>query len=488
MALDAYDAKLEKIRRLQEEHLRYYKPNPVQLAMHKSQASKRGLFAANQSGKSFSQLMEMIMTVGKVHPWRPNKTGIVMGRLCCQDVSVIEATILPTLKRIIPREECVLRGYKYTIERGKYAGTEIEIPNVTFEGKPKRFAGLLGGDFDKAYDKQNKVLTFADGSFIEIKTYEQDLQSYAGPPRDIIGHDEEPPEDKYRENVARQVTRGINLLFAMTPLNYSQWLYAEIYSQAVNDKNIDIFQMSAYDNPTADYDALAQLEASIADPAERAARMHGAFTYLEGLVYKGYGDHNYIEPFAMPKDWHRTIVIDPHPAKPTAVSWFAEDFDGKVYCYREAQIKGDIDEVCNEIKALSGGDKIDDIFCDPACKGQKTEWGKQSIYFDLQQHFPRIQLANNDVNAGIEKVKRMVNNKQGSGPRFFVFKTCPETDWQMRNLSWKGPTKTGEDRRKPEVVKKKDDLADNVRYKVMTIIEYKKYDDFKGFGIVPYAS
>jgi len=467
--LDLHAAKLEKVRRLQEESLRTYEPNPVQLLFHKSTASIRGLFAANQSGKSWAANNELAWTVGKVHPYRPNKSGPVFGRVCYQDVGVIEAVAIPTFKRILPRKECVLEG-------------------KTFEGNERRWPGLKDGDFDKAYDKQFHVIWLADGSFIEIKTYQQDLQSYAGPPRDIISHDEEPPEKVYQENLARQVTRGVNILFAMTPLNYSQWLYSDIYMKASTSDNIDVFTMSAYDNPTADVKALKELEASITDPAIRAARMYGKFTYLEGLVWKEYGNHNFIEPFSVSERWHKSVVIDPHPAKDTAVNWFAEDLDGKIYCYREASLKGSVEEVCSEIKGLCGGEDIDDVYIDPAAKGQKTNWGGDTILFKFQEAFPCIMLANNNVTGGIDKVRDMCRDKIGSGPKFFIMKNCPNTDWQMRNFSWAAPTKSGEDRAKPKVIKRNDDHCDNVRYRCMASFSHRNEDAFKGFGIRGYAS
>ena len=80
---------------------------------------------------------------------------------------------------------------------------------------------------------------------------------------------------------------------------------------------------------------------------------------------------------------------------------------------------------------------------------------------------PRIMPANNAREIGWDEVGRMVQDNPGTGPRLFVFKSCPVTDHQMRNYSWKPPTKTREDRSKPEVVKRNDDHCDNVRYRAI---------------------
>ncbi len=96
--------KAEYARQLEQEALRFYRPHDKQKLFHKSQASKRGLFGGNQSGKSYAGAMEIAMTVGKVHPWRANKSGRVFGRDCCVDFGVMKSVIIPTYQAILPRK------------------------------------------------------------------------------------------------------------------------------------------------------------------------------------------------------------------------------------------------------------------------------------------------------------------------------------------------------------------------------------------------
>ena len=464
--------KAEKLRRLREEGLRNYNPHKQQLLFHKSPAEIRALFGGNQSGKSWGKNNELCLTTGKVHPWRPNYSGAVFARDCYQNEDVLYKVAIPTYQRILPRKPCVL-------------------PGLTYEGNERVWCGLKGGDWDKAYDKQFNMLYLADGSFIEFKTYQQaktNLQSFAGPPRHIIAHDEEPPIDVYGENMARQVTLGVNILFAMTPLQYSEWLYADIYEASQVSDKIDAFKMSSFENPTADVEALRALEREIKDPAIRAARLYGEFTYLEGRVHKEYGDHNYIDPFPIPSEWDKSLVIDPHPSKPTAVNWFAEDFNGAIYCYREADYKGTVEDVCQQIKNDTGGEYLNLFLIDPAAKGQKHVHGGDSIIIEYKKHFPYLQEANNDKIYGIDKVNRYCKiGASGQKPKFMVFKSCPVTHHQMKNFSWKPPTKTGEDRTRPEVVKRNDDHPDNVRYRLMASFE-SRGTMFEGFGMGVYGA
>jgi phage terminase large subunit-like protein len=462
--------KAEYARQLEQEALRLYRPHEKQEAFHRSQASKRGLFGGNQSGKSYAGAMEIAWTVGKVHPWRSNKTGRIFGRDCCVDFGVMKSVIIPTYQGILPRKEAKLSG-------------------KTFEGKPRIWPGLKGGTWQSAWSSEERSIYLEDGSFIEVKSYEQgrtNRDTFAGPPRDIIRMDEEPPQVLYNENIMRQVTTGQNLLFTMTPLNYSMWLYSGIFEAASRDPNIDVFQMASKDNPHADSELLKMMAADISDPIERAARLYGEFTYAQGRVWKEYGDHNLIDAAPIPRDWHRSIVIDPHSEKPTAVNWYAEDHRGNIYCYREGDYKGDVEHICDQIKIQCGGEYIDMILIDPSSRQSAAIHGKGSLVDEFRKYFPGVIEANNNREIGWDVVRKMVRNTP-TGPKFFVMRCCPVTDFQMRNYSWKPPTKTGESRNKPEVVKHNEDHCDTTRYRCMA--QYARgQEDFTGFNLGVYAN
>lgn len=463
--------KAEKVRRLIEESLRTYSPSKTQLRFHQSQASIRGLFGGNQSGKSWAKNNEIADTVGKTHRFRSNYSGPVFARDCYQNEDVLEKVAIPTYRRILPRQSCLLTG-------------------KTFEGKPRVWPGLRGGKWDTAYDRQFHVINLSDGSFIEFKTYQQgerNLQSFAGPPRHIIGHDEEPRKDIYEENKARQSTLGINLLFAMTPLQYSQWLYSEIYEKAASVDNIDVFEMSSYENPVADHAAIKEIEDSIDDPAIRAARIYGKFTYLEGLVYKEFSTENIIEPFETNNlNWDYSFVIDPHLEKPAAWNLFGEDYLGNIFCIDEGDFKGDVEFICNQIRNKCRGRRIGMQLIDPSSRFSSGIHGKGRLIDVFREYFPDLMEADNDVLAGINRVKYYIKDNPGTGPRLKFFSNCTTTIHQMKNLSWKPPTKTGEDRRRPEVVKKDDDHADNCRYRLMAQHE-ENNQEFTGFGVSVYG-
>lgn len=407
------------------------------------------------------------MTVGKVHQYRPNYTGLVWGRDCCVSFNTIQSVLLPTYQRILPRKACRLDG-------------------KTFEGKPRIWPGLRGGEWKKAYDSDEKMIHFADGSFIEFKSYEQGQAAMQGPLRHIIRMDEEPTEYIFNENQVRQITIRKNIIMTMTPLNYSQWLYGQVYEAAAHNPKIAVFKMSSTENPYANAEVLASMEKDISDPVERAARLHGEFTYAQGRVWKEYGDHNVVPAALIPRDWHRSLIIDPHQEKPTAVNWVAEDHEGRLFVYREGDYKGDVEQIANQIKTQCCGEYIDMVLIDPSSRASAAIRGKGALIDEFRKYFPGVIEANNNRDLGWDIVRKMVRLGP-SGPKLFVMDNCPVTDFQMRNYSWKAPLATGESRNKPEVVKRNDDHCDCLRYRCMAKFA-RGNESFSGFNIGVYAN
>lgn len=78
---------------------------------------------------------------------------------------------------------------------------------------------------------------------------------------------------------------------------------------------------------------------------ERKALLDGDWDIFEGQVFsewrnnpEGYTSHvgtHVIEPFAVPRAWRRYRSFDFGYARPFAVQWWAVDFDGTLYLYRQ---------------------------------------------------------------------------------------------------------------------------------------------------------
>jgi hypothetical protein len=426
----------EAERRLQDEFLRFYEPHPKQLEFHQSQAAVRGLAGT----------VDMLWIIGKVHPYRPNYRGLVYARDCSPTFQVFRQVLLPMYKKMVPRYPCRLKG-------------------ETFEGNPRQWPGLKGFDWDKAYDKVDKVLHFADGSYVEFKSWDQDTDAFAGPPRHIIREDEEARiESQHRENQARQLTLPVNMMLTFTPLNYSQWLYSEICEGAATSDNVSLTTMTVYDNPFINPETIKVLEASSFNEAEKAARLRGEFTYLTGRVWKTFGQHNWLDFRKLPDRFERILSIDPHRDKDDFANIFAYDNWAKtLYCIAELRVGGDIHRRIKAMRQFCQGEQIDAIIIDPSAKQGAESLNERTILDFYLDEFPSAILADNSRAAkdhGRAIIETMAAQKPDGSTRLYIMRNCTRTYHQFLNYSYKPPSRTGEDRNKPMIFKKDEDHCD----------------------------
>lgn len=84
---------------------------------------------------------------------------------------------------------------------------------------------------------------------------------------------------------------------------------------------------------------------------------------------------------------------------------------------------------------------------------------------ELAQHGIMCKAAENDMVAGIERVKSWLNLKQ----LWFVESRCPQTIRQMKSYRWdENHSPKDDQKRKEKVYKKNDELPDCIRYALMT--------------------
>lgn len=433
----------EIARRVMEEKADLYKPHVGQKAFHESQAKIRGIFAPNRWGKTWCGAMEMYWHVTKQHPyWPPLSKGQVTGRACCVDFQTMnKAMLMDTFYKLVPR----------------------------------RF--LRGGSWEKAYSKDERTLHFTKdepiyGGFIEFLSYDQDDEAYAGVARHVIWEDEECPESKHTENLARLGTTGGILYITMTPIRPSLWVISDVFEKAETDPNIKVFGGHFTDNPYIDADHVRFMISQINDPVERQARMTGQFTWYAGKIYPAYGDKHRIKYFTPNRDWGLVVAIDPHDTKETAVTFGYWDWKETLYIMNELWLGGDVQYMAAEIKRMCGGKTPEAWLIDPSSIRDPKIHGIDSIFKKFATYFPEIVpwvSEKGSVWAGIEDVRGKLKIQTVSGlPKLFVCpETCPMTDWQMAHYGLKPPTQADKVRYNPQPIKVKDDFCDCVRGTVM---------------------
>lgn len=215
---------------------------------------------------------------------------------------------------------------------------------------------LQGGDFAKAFDKQNRRLNFANGSWVVFNSADQDVNAHSAIELDRVRFDEEPEGEHgrkiYNENLAR--LRSANprqVVFTFTPQNDFTWTHDILFDKRENeiepgvwdDDNMLFVQVPMSDNPavyTEEYDA--ELKRTL-PPEEYAARVEGKFVSFRGLVLKHFretatddGPAHLVDPpsRAHVKGLDTYVIIDPGISQ-AAVLWCGVDRDNHILVYDE---------------------------------------------------------------------------------------------------------------------------------------------------------
>ena len=69
---------------------------------------------------------------------------------------------------------------------------------------------------------------------------------------------------------------------------------------------------------------------------DRKRYLHGDWEVFEGQIFATLSQRTHgCEPFRIPPEWERFMVVDWGFARPFSVGWYAVDYDGVLYRYRE---------------------------------------------------------------------------------------------------------------------------------------------------------
>jgi phage terminase large subunit-like protein len=173
-------------------------------------------------------------------------------------------------------------------------------------------------------------------SRVELKSYDQGVESFASVERELILLDEEPPENILNECVMRTMTTGGIVMLPFTPL---KGVTRVVHKFFTNGKPVEgpvsdgagvpvtrALVMAGWDHaPHLDEKAIAELSAQYKDkPHELKARKHGIPELGSGLVFPVPEDSITVQPFEIPQHWVRIAGMDfgwDHPMGAVELAW-----------------------------------------------------------------------------------------------------------------------------------------------------------------------
>ncbi len=377
-----------------------YAPNSeMHEAFHKSEKVGRLLRGGNRSGKTVAGAVEGIMrSIGK-HVWNSTHDVPTRGRIVTVDVDAgIKQIILPVLKQWIPPSQ------------------------------------LVNGNWDDSWKLKDKVLTFRNGSIIEMKTHQQDIDSFAGVPLHWIWFDEECPKAIFDECRMRLIDYNGVWWMTMTPVEGQDWIFDRFIATA--NKNVEMFEVSIRDNPHLSEQALRLLSEDLTDE-EKQVREEGAFVPKGGLCIPAfnYTRHVMPTPNQMPRTWEFYVSIDHGFNNPTAILWHAVNpINGDVVTFFEHYKRlWTVERHAARIKEVNQrfGIKPKLYVGDPSMSAKTGETGTSPRQLYLLHGIP-LMMAKRDVSGRINKMNEYLENDMWK-----ITQDCPNTIKEIKGYSWK---------------------------------------------------
>jgi phage terminase large subunit-like protein len=426
-----------------------YHPHPGQEPFHRSTARIRAIYTGNRFGKSWAAAKECDWWATGRHPYRDTRP-------------------VPCRIRVVGD------GFDYGIK-------EIILPIFRRLVNP---TDLLGGDWDHAYSKGDRTLTYANGSTIQFMSYKlgemgSGAQKFAGVELDLFWFDEHGPQDVWAENMARVGSRGpVHAINTLTPILGKTWEHGEIWEKwEKGDPDIACFTGSIHDNPHLGEGAAEGVVAGEPDPEMREVREHGTWINLGGQVYPMFNRERHVVPFdaVRVRQSTKSLLIDPHPsrAKGHHLLWCGVDADQRMFCYREKVYRQPIPEISDAVRAECMADKslnedIRRFWIDCHWGWKENESGK-SIAEQYRECGIPVQPASNDKTGGIQLMQTALEvSPTTRRPMFEVMDTCPETARQFERYSWKPQTTAMRESDRWKTIDELDDFVTLARYYVQT--------------------
>jgi hypothetical protein len=206
------------------------------------------------------------------------------------------------------------------------------------------------------------------------------------------------------------------------------------------------------------------------------------FLYYAGQIYTEFDEMRHVKDVTdIPATWQRVIGIDYGLRNPTAILFGVIDYDSNLWITDEIYENGrEVTYFTELIKAKMGNDEYV-AYIDPSTSAHDhfRDGVQYSIFREFSDGGVPVQLANNQVIGGINKVKQMMIAGQ-----LFISPKCINLLREIKTYRWKD--KTADDANEPEQpVKCADHAADALRYMIATYFdasvrpEPKKSNEFE---------
>ena len=309
--------KMERLRRLEREKLRYFCPH----------GGQKDLL------EMFSRDGVLIVGTGAGNGW--GKTII--------PAAIAAALAFPDLAAANIHgafDHSIFKEWKFP-KRGRFYSTPSELGEIgTLQASIKdyfphgKYASRKRG---KAYDSE---FITDSGWVFDLFSYEQDEEQAAGPNIGFQWFNEPPPEALWKEALARARAGGI-IGFGATSLDVNPWFVEGVLNK--HDGKTILVRYGHVcenckehgENGNLEHEQIERILSQY-DPDEREARETGKPLSLSGAIYRGFNHNVHVakDPLTPPEGATLYQVVDPAIGKPVYSLWAYADHSG-LYIYDE---------------------------------------------------------------------------------------------------------------------------------------------------------
>jgi len=417
-----------------------YKPHKKQSAFHTSAKKARLYIGGNRSGKSVGGVVEDLWWATGRHPYLSIPEPPIHGRIVGVDfINGVQGILLPIFKRwIVPSD-------------------------------------LVGGSWERSWHNQERELHFSNGSVLDFKSSDQDLEKHAGTSRNFIHFDEEPPRSIFVENLMRLVDVGGSWWITMTPVEGMTWVYEDLYEPWFKGTrhDLDVTKVDMSDNPYLSVEE-KMMVLGFLDDDERSKREHGTFVPKGGLVFPSFSQtvHCDLHGWRPPQDWLVYNSIDHGYNHPTADLWHAVSPDGtEIVTFHEMYGREKIvSKWAEDIIAWEREARIEPFLRtgDPSMKQRQAQSGAsiQQIYAENGVYLA-LDSVPRDVSPGVNRMNQYLQINKKTGRPFWRISDCPNLAREMAQLHWDyfASGKMEDANNAKETIHKKNDHSpDSARY------------------------
>lgn len=337
---------------------------------------------------------------------------------------------------------------------------------------------LVEGKWGKSFKSQpNPRIILANGSEVAFKTYDQDLDAWAGAEVHRIHWDEEPNgsnADDLREEARYRIasTAGDEII-TMTPvLGAYSWVNEQVWERR-EEPDIFAMKMKIWDNPWNSKEVVAKLVKEAKERGDEAfrTRIEAEFVHLGGLFFSEFREDLHVVDEISPADikgWDVVVSIDPGRRR-SGITWTAFDNDNGALVFDEFfPGESEVVQVSEEIKRRNVFWGVEPRYVIDRAASAGSAIDADSVLAAYMREEIYVEKGQSDRAVGILEMKKRLQSKTNDkpDPTLRFTRKCPETIRQIQKYA-RDPKAKDEWAAVPQTGKVRWDLVDSVRYGLM---------------------